>query len=95
MTKVIIQIPCHNEEAVLGPTLSELPRNTGLAAAFMADGVRSVEDRISAETWEGVHGVAMSRPYQDGHLQGWLDLSDQLSGLKPGDPPVVERRLDG
>ena len=26
MTKVIIQIPCYNEEAVLGLTLSELPR---------------------------------------------------------------------
>ncbi|MBD2022104.1 glycosyltransferase family 2 protein, partial [Leptolyngbya sp. FACHB-36] len=27
MTKVIIQIPCYNEEATLGVTLSELPRN--------------------------------------------------------------------
>src|SRR6185503_7285441 len=26
MTKLIIQIPCYNEEATLGVTLSELPR---------------------------------------------------------------------
>ncbi|MEL7245818.1 MAG: glycosyltransferase, partial [Cyanobacteria bacterium J06573_2] len=26
MTKLIIQIPCYNEEATLGTTLSELPR---------------------------------------------------------------------
>ena len=26
MTKLIIQIPCYNEEATLGTTLSELPK---------------------------------------------------------------------
>jgi hypothetical protein len=68
------------------------------------DGAWSVEDRLSAESWAGVQAVGigcdqtsisvvMSRTFQEGQLQGWLDLSDRLTDLKAGDSLLVERRL--
>ncbi len=69
------------------------------------DGAWCVEDRLSAESWSGVGAlgigcdqtsisVVMSRTFQDGQLQGWLDLSDRLGDLKAGDSIFVARRLD-
>lgn len=37
--------------------------------------------------------VVMSRTFQAGQLQQWLDLTQQLRALKPGEPLVLERDL--
>lgn len=61
-----------------------------------------VSDELSASSWEGVREVGigalqtsiyvvMSRTYQAGQLQPWLDLTDKVRTLKDGDPLKVER----
>ncbi|MDQ6913393.1 MAG: hypothetical protein M3128_11035 [Verrucomicrobiota bacterium] len=61
-----------------------------------------VADELTAPTWENVRAVgigaaqtsiyvAMSRTWQAGQLQPWLDLSPEIRKLKPGEPLRVER----
>lgn len=61
-----------------------------------------ITDRIEAEDWTNVEGagigpdqtsiyVAMSRPFQPGQLQSWIDLTPQVRALKSGEPLIVER----
>jgi hypothetical protein len=64
----------------------------------------SITDRIEAKSWRSVAGagigpdetsiaVAMSRPFQPGQLQPWLDLSEGVRSLREGEPLVVERSV--
>src|SRR5262249_18628455 len=63
-----------------------------------------VVDRIETSNWNDVEStgigpaqtsiyVAMSRTFQSGQLQAWLDLTPQIRMLKDGEPLVVERTL--
>ena len=63
-----------------------------------------VVDELRARSWRDVTAggigcdqtsihVVMSRTYQSGQLREWLDLTDQLSRLKPGEPLKLERML--
>ena len=63
-----------------------------------------VQDELHGSSWAqvrqvGIGGhqssiyVVMSRPFQDGQLQPWLDLSDRLPALKAGEPLRVVRRF--
>jgi hypothetical protein len=69
-----------------------------------ADGHWYVTDTLKADDWSPVEAVGigaaqtsiyvvMSRTYQAGQLQPWLDLSDRLPSLSPGQILEVERRL--
>lgn len=62
-----------------------------------------ITDRVEAEDWSKVAAagigpdqtsiyVVMSRTFQAGQLQGWLDLTPQLRALPAGQPLVVERQ---
>jgi len=64
----------------------------------------SISDRIEAKSWRSVAAagigpdetsiaVAMSRPFQPGQLQPWLDLSEKVRGLREGEPLVVQRSV--
>jgi hypothetical protein len=59
-------------------------------------------DRIEAKTWRKVEAagigpdqtsiyVAMSRTFQSGQLQPWIDLTEKVRALKDGEALVVER----
>lgn len=61
-------------------------------------------DELNAADWANVTGagiacdqtsiyVVMSRTYQAGQLQQWLDLTDKVAQLKPGQPLKIERAL--
>ncbi|RMH71119.1 MAG: hypothetical protein D6680_22250 [Cyanobacteria bacterium J007] len=61
-------------------------------------------DELIADSWNGVKAVGigadqtsiyvvMSRTFQPGQLQPWLDLSDRVQSLSPGDVLRVERRF--
>lgn len=63
-----------------------------------------VTDELQAESWQKVVSVGigcdqtsiyvvMSRTFQLGQLQPWLDLTDEVKKLAPGEPLKVERRL--
>lgn len=63
-----------------------------------------IVDRIEAATWRDVElagtgpaqtsiYVAMSRTFQSGQLQTWLDLTSQIRSLKDGEPLIVERNV--
>ncbi len=63
-----------------------------------------ITDKLRASTWADVESVGISghqtsiyvvvsRVYQEGQLQPWLDLSDRLPALKPDQPLVLERTL--
>jgi len=60
------------------------------------DGRWEIRDRLQARSWEGVEAigiggaqtsiyVVMSRTFQLGQLQPWLDLTAKLRDLKPGE----------
>ncbi len=62
-----------------------------------------INDRVDAETWRDVASatvgpdqtsiyVAMSRTFQRGQLQPWLDLTNRVRALKEGEPLIVQRR---
>lgn len=62
-----------------------------------------IRDRLEAETWQGVERVGlggaqtsiyvvMSRTFQVGQLQPWLDLTPQVRALQPGEPLILERQ---
>jgi hypothetical protein len=64
----------------------------------------TITDRIEAKSWNEVESamigpdqtsiyVAMSRTFQQGQLQPWLDLTPQVRALKEGEPLVAERTL--
>ena len=68
------------------------------------DGRWHLTDSLKAEDWSAVETVGigaaqtsiyvvMSRTYQSGQLQPWLDLSDRLQSLSPGQVLEVERQL--
>jgi hypothetical protein len=61
-----------------------------------------VADELTAESWEKVRAVGigaaqtsiyvvMSRTFQAGQLQPWLNLTDRLKTLKAGEPLKVDR----
>jgi hypothetical protein len=61
-------------------------------------------DELYAESWEKVMAVGigcdqtsiyvvMSRTFQPGQLQPWLDLTEHIQQLKPSQPLILERRL--
>lgn len=63
-----------------------------------------VTDELRAQDWQPVKSagigadqtsiyVVMSRTYQVGQLQDWLDLTEQIRQLKPNEPLRIERRL--
>lgn len=63
-----------------------------------------VTDEIRAESWENVEAagvgcdqtsiyVVMSRTFQPGQLQPWLDLTDDVRKLGSGQPLILERKL--
>ncbi|MGV3532077.1 MAG: hypothetical protein ACO1QR_06875, partial [Chthoniobacteraceae bacterium] len=63
-----------------------------------------VEDALSAETWAGVKSVGvgasqtsiyvvMSRTFQAGQMQPWIDLTEQRRKLTDGDALRLERTL--
>lgn len=62
----------------------------------------TVRDEIEAESWSGVEAAAiggdqtsiyvvMSRTFQAGQLQPWLDLTERVRGLKAGQKLELER----
>ena len=70
------------------------------------DGQLAVRDELSADSWKNVRAVGigasqtsiyvvMSRTWQAGQLQPWLDLTDRVRGLKAGEPLVLERIFEG
>ena len=63
-----------------------------------------IRDELYAKSWEGVTAAAigcdqtsiyvvMSRTFQAGQLQPWLDCTKQVKSLQPGQPLVIERAL--
>jgi hypothetical protein len=65
-------------------------------------GALKVSDELTAQSWEKVRAVGigalqtsiyvvMSRTYQAGQMQPWLDLSDKSRGLKAGEALHLER----
>jgi hypothetical protein len=67
-----------------------------------SNGTWQIGDELEAQTWEpviaaGIGGdqssiyVVMSRTFQAGQLQPWLDLTDQVRQLSPGEALQVER----
>ena len=71
--------------------------------AWRAEGL-VVTDELAAKSWEHVHAVGigasqtsiyvvMSRTWQAGQLQPWLDLTEQMRALAPGDVLRLERTL--
>jgi hypothetical protein len=64
----------------------------------------NVSDEVTGESWEPVRAagigasqtsiyVVMSRTYQPGQLQPWLDLTSQIKELAPGAALCVQREL--
>lgn len=67
-------------------------------------GKLKITDELRANDWSdvvaaGIGGdqtsiyVVMSRTYQPGQLQRWLDLTDEVKKLRPGEPLKLERWL--
>ena len=67
-------------------------------------GQLTVTDELAAASWEKVRAVGigasqtsiyvvMSRTWQAGQLQPWLDLTEQMRALAPGDVLRIERTL--
>ncbi len=63
-----------------------------------------VIDQLEAESWENVVSagigcdqtsiyVVMSRTFQIGQLQPWLDLTEKIKQIPPGQPLKLERNL--
>jgi hypothetical protein len=63
-----------------------------------------VTDELQAKSWQAVIGagigcdqtsiyVVMSRTFQLGQLQPWLDLTDEVKKLAPSEPLKIERNL--
>jgi hypothetical protein len=63
-----------------------------------------LDDQLQTESWQGVLTagiggdqtsiyVVMSRTFQLGQLQPWLDLTDTVKTLLPGQPLKIERKL--
>lgn len=61
-----------------------------------------VRDEVRADRWDHVEAagigadqtsiyVVMSRPFQNGQLQGWTDLTSHVQDLTAGQPLVFER----
>jgi hypothetical protein len=68
------------------------------------DGQLQVSDELKSDIWSqvrsiGISGhqtsiyVVMSRTYQVGQLQPWLDLTDRLAHLQPGQTLGLDRRV--
>jgi hypothetical protein len=67
------------------------------------DGQWQITDDLKAETWQGVESVGISghqtsiyvvvsRVFQAGQLQPWIDLTDRMRGLPDGKSLTVQRR---
>jgi hypothetical protein len=70
--------------------------------SWQQDGSLHLRDELATRDWTSVHEVGigaaqtsiyvvMSRTYQAGQLQPWLDLTERLSEVHGGDALVVER----
>jgi hypothetical protein len=68
------------------------------------NGAWRITDELHARSWEGVAAagigcdqtsihVVMSRTYQRGQIQGWLDLTEKVRELRPGEALRIERVL--
>ncbi len=68
------------------------------------DGHWQVRDELAADSWSNVVAAAiggdqtsiyvvMSRTFQSGQLQPWLDLTERISNLSSGEALILERRL--
>lgn len=81
------------------------PAPLGFTRRFVWEGEQlKVIDELTARDWSKVREVGigasqtsiyvvMSRTYQAGQMQPWLDLSDRLSTLAAGAPLTLERTL--
>ena len=67
------------------------------------DGAWQIDDRLEARSWRNVRAVALgcdqtsiyvatSRTFQVGQLSGWLDLSERVAALQPGEALTLTRR---
>ncbi|MEB3356904.1 MAG: hypothetical protein VKK04_09275 [Synechococcales bacterium] len=68
------------------------------------EGQWQITDELRSDRWESVVAIAlggdqtsiyvvMSRTFQMGQLQPWLDLTEKVKQLQPGEPLVVKRSL--
>ncbi|MGB5969785.1 MAG: glycosyltransferase family 2 protein [Spirulinaceae cyanobacterium] len=93
MTKLIIQIPCYNEEATLGLTLSELPRQVpGVDTVewlIINDG--SVDQTVEVATDNGVDHV-VSFTHNQGLAKGFMAGIEAC--LKEGADIIVNTDAD-
>ncbi len=93
MTKLIIQIPCYNEEATLGLTLSELPRQVPgvdiVEWLIINDG--SVDQTVEVATDNGVDHV-VSFTHNQGLAKGFMAGIEAC--LKEGADIIVNTDAD-
>jgi hypothetical protein len=71
---------------------------------FRWDNGWTIIDELRAESWSNVESVGigcdqtsiyvvMSRTFQAGQLQPWLDLTQKVRNLAPGQPLILERKF--
>lgn len=93
MTKLIIQIPCYNEEATLGVTLDALPRELpGIDCVewlIINDG--SVDDTVAVAKASGVHHI-VSFDHNQGLAKAFM--AGLEAGLKAGADIIVNTDAD-
>lgn len=93
MTKLIIQIPCYNEEATLGLTLSELPRQLPgideLEWLVIDDGSRDRTVEVAKAC--GVHHI-VRLPYNQGLAKAFM--AGISASLKAGADIIVNTDAD-
>jgi hypothetical protein len=68
------------------------------------DGQWQITDQLEAKSWDNIINakigcdqtsiyVVMSRTFQLGQLQPWLDITEQIKQLEPDQPLILERKL--
>ena len=93
MTKLIIQIPCYNEEATLGTTLSELPREIyGIdSIEFLVIDDGSKDKTVEVAKAFGVDHI-ISLPYNQGLAKAFMAGIE--ASLKAGADIIVNTDAD-
>ena len=93
MTKLIIQIPCYNEEATLGTTLSELPKQIygvdSIELLVIDDGSR--DKTVEVAKAFGVEHI-VSLPYNQGLAKAFMAGIE--ASLKAGADIIVNTDAD-